>query len=282
MLGVGCGDDGGGQNGSEGTGSTTDASTDTTLDPSTTGGSTGSADETGNDDGPIEGECLLWEFDECGADRKCMPYSVEDDRLPDTVQCCDAIDNPDLEGEPCQISGYDGSCMDTCEVGTMCLLDNDEMLTGQCRRFCDPDAPACGNDQTCKAFFELLPGVPNIPLCMDKCDPLLQDCSQPGWHCIPDTPTESGQSGFLCTPPPPSTPKGVLETCALANDCEAGLVCVTASRVPDCAFTSCCTAYCDLEDGDATCQAIHPDLECVDWMSPDPTWANVGACAVPG
>jgi len=166
----------------------------------------------------------------------------------------------------------------------MCVLDNPEELGGQCRAFCDPgtgSGAVCDNDQTCKSFFELLPGVVTTPLCMDKCDPLTQDCSQEGWQCIPDTPTESGQSGFLCSPPSPNPPKTALEPCALANDCEAGLACVPDDRVPDCSFTACCTAYCSLEDGDATCQEIHPDLRCVDWMSPDPTWSDVGACVIP-
>ncbi len=32
---------------------------------------------------------------------------------------------------------------------------------------------------------------------------------------------------------------------------------------------------------DDECQALNPDLECVDWMSPDPDWFDVGACALP-
>src|SRR5690606_10179362 len=128
---------------------------------------------------------------------------------------------------------------------------------------------------------ELLPGVPNVPLCMTKCDPLTQDCEQPGWHCIPDTPTDSGQSGFLCSPPPPGPPKTLLQTCALANDCEAGLVCIPRDRLPDCGFLSCCSVYCSLAEGDAPCRAIDPDLQCVSWMSPDPSWSDVGVCALP-
>jgi hypothetical protein len=73
----------------------------------------------------------------------------------------------------------------------------------------------------------------------------------------------------------------LFETCALANDCEKGLVCVTAERVPDCGFLSCCTAYCSLSEGDSACTTLHGDLRCVDWMSPDPDWQDVGACAIP-
>lgn|GEM_PF-1125529 len=291
---AGCGDDGGSASSSGGSTSSADASTGspTTEAQTTSQGSTSVADaSTGqfdatsdtndtNDSGPV-GECLLWEADECGEGRKCMPYSLNDDGIPDEIQCCDAVENPDLDGEPCEVFDYNGSCLDSCAPGSMCVLDDEDSLSGLCRSFCDPAASDCGPNQTCKAFFEFFTEVPNLPTCMDQCDPLSQNCSPSGWHCIPDTPTESGQSGFLCAPPPAGAPNTMFEACALANQCEAGLVCVTDDRVPDCSFTSCCTAYCDLSEGDSVCQALHPDMVCTDWMSPDPSWSNVGACTLP-
>ncbi|MEM6290223.1 MAG: hypothetical protein AAGA54_03130 [Myxococcota bacterium] len=287
-----CGDDGGSAagdgstsaaEGSTGGGPTTAAPTSTST-TSTPEPSTGQADETGiidtNDTAP-QGECVLWDPNDCGEGSKCMPYSIEDDGIPDEVQCCPAVEEPALNGEPCMADEYNGSCIDNCEPGSMCVLDDEDSLTGLCRQFCDPSGNDCDPDQTCKAFFELLPGVPNLPTCMDRCDPLLQDCSPDGWHCIPDSPTEAGQSGFLCTPPPSGPPVGIFEPCALANQCEPGLVCVTDDRVPGCTFASCCTAYCDLADGDSACQDIDPQLECTDWMSPDPEWQDVGACTLP-
>jgi len=292
-LTAGCGDDGGGGDGaapgstsSEDTSGSAAPTTEPTTEPTTApaSDSSGPFDSSATDDSSDtspSGECILWEPDDCGAGRKCMPYSIEDDGIPDEIQCCDAVDNPALDGEPCTAQEYNGSCVDDCAPGSMCVLDDEDSLTGLCRSFCDPSGNDCQPDQTCKAFFELLLGVPNLPTCMDRCDPLSQDCSPPGWHCIPDTPTESGQSGFVCTPPPPGTPNGMFDPCALANQCEPGLVCVTDDRVPGCTFASCCTAFCDLGEGDSTCQALHPDMECVDWMSPDPMWEDVGACALP-
>ncbi len=288
-LALGCGDDGGSADG----GSTSDASgssstgtnvTTTPVSSSTSGvGSSGFADastEDTNDTTP-SGECILWEESDCGEGSKCMPYSIDDDGIPDQIQCCAAVDNPALDGDPCQVFDYNGSCLDDCAPGSMCVLDNEDSMSGLCRSFCDPAGSDCDSDQTCKAFFELFAEVPNLPTCMDRCNPLQQDCSPSSWHCIPDSPTESGQSGFLCTPPPSTTPNGMFEPCALANQCEKGLVCVTDDRVPGCSFASCCTAFCDLDEGDSVCQDLHPDMECVDWMSPDPTWENVGACALP-
>lgn len=281
-----CGDDGGGAaSGSTGAAGSATGSTDpTTPGSSSTTSVTTIADSSTTDDSngtaPV-GECVLWDADDCGEGRKCMPYSLEDDGVPDEIQCCDAVDNPALDGEPCQGTDYNGSCLDNCEPGSMCVLDDEESLSGLCRSFCDPSGNDCDPDQTCKAFFELLLLVPNIPTCMQQCDPLVQNCSPPGWHCIPDTPTESGQSGFLCTPPPPSPPRGMFEPCALANQCEPGLVCVTDDRVPGCTFASCCTAFCDLAEGDSVCQDLDPNLVCTDWMSPDPAWQDVGACTLP-
>lgn len=285
LTGCPADDDGGGTGNETGTTASTGSddlpgtSTGMTMS-STTMDPTGTVDESSGDTAP-EGECVLWNADECGEDRKCMPYSTEADRIPDEIQCCDAVDDPAVAGDPCMAMDYNGSCLDNCAQGSMCLLDDEDTLSGHCREFCNPGQSQCEPDQTCKSFFELLVGVPTVPLCMEKCDPLIQNCTPDNWHCIPDTPTESGQSGFLCSPPPPSTPKGLFDTCALANDCEPGLVCVTAQRVPDCGFTSCCTAYCSLSEGNAACTTLHPDLRCVDWMSPDPDWQDVGACAIP-
>lgn len=286
LLWAGCGDsgssEGSGESGSSPT--TTETAGTTLIDPSTSA-VTGAADSTtmGPPVGP-GGDCILEDNDCTDPQEKCMPWSEDADRTPDRARCCPLQENPDLVGEPCTAEEYDGSCIDSCEAGSMCLIDNPDTLQGLCRGFCDPGIPECdGGDGTCKSFFELLPGSLTVPLCMDKCDPLTQDCAPDSWHCIPDTPTPSGQSGFICVPPPPQEPKAPLEACGLANDCSPGLVCILASRVPGgCgASPQCCSAFCSVSEGDAPCQAIDPELTCVSWMAPDPTWDDVGVCALP-
>ena len=255
---------------------------DTTAgdDEGSSSGDDGVFDESG-DDGPSFGECVLWGDDCTEVNEKCMPWSLLPDRVPDELRCCPLADNAVLENEECTVEEYDGSCRDNCEDGTMCIVDNLETLSGVCRRFCDPSESECDPDDTCKPFFELIESAPEVPLCMDQCDPLVQDCVQPGWLCLPDSPTVAGQSGFICVPPAPGTLNGQGTGCALANDCEKGLVCIVADRLPECTFTSCCTAYCSLSEGDGPCQDIDPNLGCIDWMSPDPTWEDVGVCALP-
>jgi hypothetical protein len=251
----------------------TDTSASTSADSVTTA-------DTSTTDEPPEGECIVY-ADECGDDQKCMPWSLQADEIPDDIRCCALADNPSLVGEPCEVLDYNGSCLDTCERGALCMLDDPDALTGQCRAFCQPGADECQPDETCKAFYELLNDVPTVPVCMEQCDPLTQDCAVPSWHCIPDSPTQSGQSGFICVAPPPDEPYGFGDVCALANQCEKGLVCIVADRVPDCSLLSCCTSYCSLSEGNAPCQALHPDMQCVDWMAPDPSWSDVGVCALP-
>jgi len=268
-------------------GTTTEAGTFSGPDPTTTGGGDTTDEGLDVDTGPVGpgAECILEDNDCSDPAQKCMPWSENADRVPDGARCCPLQDTPDLVGERCAVEEYDGSCLDSCDENMMCLVDDSTGLGGLCRAFCDPSSPTCNEGQgTCKSFFELIPGALTVPLCMDRCDPVLQDCSPGSWHCIPDSPTPAGQSGFICVPPPPEEPLGLFEPCGLANDCEQGLVCLLASRMPagSCqGSNTCCGSYCDLTEGDAPCQAIDPELTCVDWMSPDPTWSDVGVCALP-
>ncbi|MEM6993387.1 MAG: hypothetical protein AAF721_22935 [Myxococcota bacterium] len=288
LCATGCSDDSGSGDSAAGS-STGGGDSGTTLFAPMTdddGGTTATMEETDDgidvsDDGPSFGNCLVW-GDDCESDtQKCMPWSLLPDRIPDELRCCPIADNPKLENEACTVDEYDGSCRDDCEKGTMCIVDDLDTLSGVCRRFCDPAGSAlCDPDDTCKPFFELVEAAPEVPLCMDKCDPLVQDCVQPGWLCLPDSPTVAGQSGFICTPPGPGTLNGPLTACGLANDCQEGLGCIVADRLPECDFTTCCSAFCSLSEGDSPCQDIHPELACIDWMSPDPDWLDVGICAL--
>lgn len=287
LLAAGCSDDSGGSSDAAAGSSSTAAGDSTTavisgLDTASSTTDDGNADLLDeSDDGAPAGECVVWGDDCANEDQKCMPWSLLADRIPDETRCCPIVANPKLENEVCTVEEYDGSCRDDCEDGTMCIVDDLDTLSGVCRKFCNPAGGGlCDPDDTCKPFFELLEAAPEIPLCMDKCDPLVQDCVQPGWLCLPDSPTVAGQSGFICVPPGPGTLNGPLTACGLANDCQEGLGCITAERLPECDFTTCCAAFCSLPEGNADCQTIHPDLECVDWMSPDPDWLDVGVCAL--
>ena len=230
---------------------------------------------------PPDGECYLFEQDCVDPDMKCMPWSLEDDQIPDETRCCPMVTNPKQVGETCEIYDYNGSCLDDCDKGAVCILEFPDSLQGYCHMACDPnDEETCAPSETCKPFFEFFEDAPTVPLCVDKCDPLTQDCQRPGWTCVPDSPSAAGMSGFVCNPPPPQDPAGQGEPCTLSNACEIGLVCLPSENLTECSWLFCCTQFCDITDTDP-CPAIDPALQCVDWMSADPQWQDVGACVLP-
>lgn len=279
---VACSSSGSGDDAGEtGAGTTTgrDGGTTGGEDDGSTGGTTG-GEETDGGTGVGEGSQCDMIAQDCRSDTlKCNPWSEDADRLPDEARCCALDPNPALIGERCTIQDYDGSCLDDCEKGSFCLLDDEESLQGYCHRLCDPMGDSCEPNQICQVFFTSFGRVLDVPLCMDHCDPLLQDCDAQNWNCHPDNPTDQGQSGFICLPPPPQT-TAPLEQCSLSNDCEGGSVCVPGDRVPGCRSPYCCTLYCSLSEPD-NCAELDPSATCVDWMSPDPRWDDVGACGLP-
>jgi hypothetical protein len=237
--------------------------------------------ETGTNDTDGGGECLLWEEDDCMEGLKCMPWSSAPDGIPDETRCCDIVDNPVLVGEPCTVMDYNGSCLDDCEGGAMCLVDNDDDLTGICRPFCDITMgdSACGNNESCKPWFEMIETAQEVPLCMGKCHPLEQNCSDlgyPDWTCLPE---DANDPVFVCTPPAQGTPGGEYATCLLANQCQIGLACVPQQTVMGCesALVGCCTRYCDLTEPDPCTDGN----ECISVESSEPGLENVGVCASP-
>jgi hypothetical protein len=267
-----CGGDDGGDGGG-----------DADAGSSTSGTEGGDGDGEGEGDGDGDGdpgECTLWEQDCPDEDTKCAPWSLAPDGTPDTTKCCPESADPKVPGDSCNVQDYDGSCVDDCERGSICVVDRPDSLEGICTQLCDPDAPTCEPDEVCKPFFEMLEDAAIVPLCMPECDPLAQDCDvqgRPGWTCLPDTIVDTR---FICTPPPPGTPKTFLESCTLANECQPGLFCAPDAILEGCVSSSgfCCTYYCDLNENPDPCPQ---PLECTSFESPYPQWQHVGACVVP-
>lgn len=269
-----------------------DAGESAEEDTGTTGGDesgTGTTGTTGTTDtatttttGP-QNMCDLCEQD-CPEGDKCIPVSIEQDLVPDYLVCEPELPNAVPIGQPCQIYDYYGSGKDNCEVGSFCVLDEVNGLTGYCAQTCCPNKidDGCPIDEVCEAFFDGVEGVPPVPLCMPGCDPIeptsCANVGRPGWNCIPNTLGSTCE--FLCVPPTPVPNGGELggqgTPCLFWSDCKPGLHCqppeVVGCEAGD--FGYCCTAYCDTT-GPNTC----PDgMKCAPFDCQDPNFEHVGAC----
>jgi hypothetical protein len=281
LLAASCGqEEGSALDGSDGTtGTTSTSSTGTTDGAAAETSAADSADVTSGgaaDTGGIGGECSIWEQD-CAEGDKCVPWSLEADLVPDEVRCCPAVANPALAGEECMVEDYFGSCLDNCELGSLCLdINNDG--TGVCQPFCTGHAsdPQCEVGEGCLIYFG------GVPFCFPQCDPLIQDCPD-GQGCYPSAEAIGG-TDFLCLPHIGSAQ--LAEACWLLSNCDPGLICVSPEFFPDCsAPIGCCTTLCDTSEPDS-CVVIDPGLECVSWyvggqQPPSPALQNVGACVIP-
>ena len=179
------------------------------------------------------GECDPLDQD-CPPGDKCVPYAGLDDHWY-TTRCVPVLGD-DGPGEACTRNDSE-SGTDSCDGSSLCwqleLVEGE--LHGECRSFCEGEgkAPTCDADQTCLvANFEV------FNLCLDACDPLLQDCA-PDEAC---TRTSEGQ--FACVHNTAPTQQG--EECIVLTDCGPGLACIRDDVLPDSAWDPQCTAYCDL------------------------------------
>lgn len=275
---AGCiGDDTGGQDGTSTlTGSST--TTATTSAETTTSGSTTTSTSTTSTTGTTEtdteptgqvDDCDPQDLDSCPEGQKCTAYGVMPGDYWNGNKCVPVMGD-DQPGEACMIltPGDVSSGIDTCAVGSICLFAE----SGICHEFCDM------NDQ-CNA----LPGYcvqangGFLPICLLKCDPLLQDCpSEQG--CYRDT----ENNGFICAGTDTGMSNGMdNDICEYDNQCVAGFNCLPAVVVADCdpMSTGCCAPFCDTTMGPGPCAAGE---ECVAALAdPPPELMNVGLCAVP-
>ncbi|MCX4247296.1 hypothetical protein [Paraliomyxa miuraensis] len=262
----------------------------TTLMPGTAGDApmsststseTGVLDEASGTGQQGGGECSFFEQD-CRDGEKCVPWSELPDLVPDEIRCC-PIAEPVVEaGDICSVTGYLGSCIDNCAVGSMCF-DFDGDGEGVCQKMCAGTAenPECPNvDDECFIYYS------GVPLCFRTCDPLVQDCP-PDKGCYPDAIAEGG-TGFLCMPTIGDSQLG--DYCWLLSACNPGMLCATPDLLPNCFGDAddagCCTDICDVTEVPDPCKNIHPELECVAWYyqgaePPSAELQDVGACVLP-
>lgn len=209
---------------------------------------------------------------DCPDGEKCVPYISGGGDTWDANKCVPVMGDG-VSGDQCVTDSLTEGT-DSCNGDNLCwqlVYDDQNQLVGTCLPYCGGslDEPACENNGICQITNS---GVVNV--CVDACDPLLQDCGLEGVGCY----IAGGQDFFTCQPI-----SGGYEDaapCIYTNDCLPGLFCSAGEAVPGCNSSGCCTNYCDLTDGSA-CDG-KPDTECVAFFeTPSPIYENLGVCISP-
>jgi hypothetical protein len=185
------------------------------------------------------------------------------------TRCVPVDPQPKEVDEPCAVEGHPMSGLDDCDEGLVCWQV--EPNVGYCVPFCDGSfADPCCIDSAwvCACGASCIP-----PVCLPRCDPVVQDCSRPAHSCVP-----VGWE-FVCYVAPPD-PREYGQPCTLSWDCAAGLACAYRGAPP--CSGDCCSPYCDLSLPN-TCPDAAAGQECIPWYEPGMAPAgleHIGYCAM--
>jgi hypothetical protein len=253
--------------------SSSDASTDepaTTGAPGETEDSSEDATETfvPKSDQPTRPSCDPF-MQDCREGEKCVPYTNGNNW---DANKCVPVTGDQSPGEPCIYDGVrEGT--DDCDATSMCwnVEEVDDALVGECAPFCvgSADQPECPEGSYCP-----ISGAGTITVCIPTCDPVVQDCDE-------DLACYWIGEEFACVFTTQDIPIG--EPCGFVNDCAAGLMCASSESLPACDGASCCVAFCELELGDAQCEAVL-GTSCVSFFEAGqapPEYEHVGICILP-
>jgi len=221
-------------------------------------------------------ECDIFAQD-CPAGQKCTPWADDGGLLWNGAVCREVDGNAQHVGDLCTVQGTGTSGLDDCALGAMCWDVDPKTGTGTCVSICEgsPANPWCdAPGTTC-----ILGNDGALALCLPQCDPLLQDCIagqacyavSGEFACAPDTSGAGGLSG---------------DPCSAVNDCDAGLLCLTAEVVANCGGDACCTPLCDVtaEAANRDCHAAGAGQSCEAYYQEGeapPGGTAVGLCVVP-
>ena len=209
---------------------------------------------------------------DCPAGFKCAPISSDGSPTWDDTLCVPVVDEPVGFGEACTMEKNPFSGLDDCGVGAMCLVDDQDALSGECIELCGgtPAEPTCEQaDASC-----LISATGALAPCLLSCNPLEDDCDADE-RCIP------GGDSFICTTDASGKAGALGDTCEFPSACDPGLGCFTPTPVvcdePE--GVGCCLPYCSLAAPDC------PDgLACTPfWMEGDAPegFEDVGICHEP-
>ena len=159
-----------------------------------------------------------------------MPWANDGGGVWNAARCTPAQDDPNALGEACAVEGSGVSGIDSCALGQMCWDVNPKDNSGYCASLCQgiEANPVCPGDSQCMEMFG------TFWLCVDGCDPLLQDCGA-GQACAPTL------GPLVCAPDGTAVAGDACDT----DGCVAGTVCVDSVFVAGCTDLACCSPYCD-------------------------------------
>jgi hypothetical protein len=263
------------------TSTTSSTSTTTATSAATTGDGTSDTDASDDSaflgDPDVGADCDLFSQN-CPAGQKCMPWAINDDGWFNATKCSPIAPDPKEPGEPCTVEGDWLSGVDDCDLGSMCWYVDTDTNMGECLAMCTGEQDSYTCEDPCKTCFIYDGGF--VQLCFPSCDPVLQDCEGNTAVCFP----YSRDGEFLCGYDQSGTAGGHGDPCTYTTDCDPGLFCADADRVPGC-DGKCCTPYCDPTVADA-CAQVGEGVECVPWPAgggeyPGCIASTVGTCVLP-
>jgi hypothetical protein len=218
-------------------------------------------------DVPAWDDCDPFEQD-CPQGEKCVPFALRGESYYGDHKCVPVLGDQ-APGEPCTWGGM-VEATDDCVAGSICWNVSPDAYECVAQCMGSADMPFCQDGLSCEFYAS----ESDIFLCIDPCDPVVQDCDE-GLGCY------WANTDFNCIFTAEDIPTG--EPCGYLNDCAAGHLCADAAVLPDCAGSACCTQWCNLPDGDAGCVA-QPGTVCAAFfeMGMVPAgYEHVGVCVLP-
>ena len=216
---------------------------------------------------------------DCPEGEKCNAWANDGGGAWNSTKCVPVDPDPDDVHEPCSVEGSGVSGIDSCVKGAICWNVDPETNTGHCVGLCQGDEVKCTRDPSscCPPGFACTVGqMATLILCLQECDPILQDCLGGGEVCYP-----VGNS-FECYPDVSGDMGAAGDPCEFINACDPATFCGDPAAYPGCEPMAgwCCIPFCAL-DNPGTCVA---GTECEPWYDPmdvPPGYENLGACLIP-
>lgn len=223
-------------------------------------------------DGGVSGQCDP-RVQDCPEGQKCTAVSPARGE-PWGVNICVDVTGEGVVGDPCDVEDGKYTGIDNCDVGTLCMLTDEEGKGGVCVEFCDT-SDGCPQTPTanCVVYND-----GSLPICLGSCDPIVQDC-QDGQGCY-----NSAGDLFVCFKESAMVGEGGPgDECQYINQCQKGGFCAAAGSVTGCPpmSTGCCTPFCPVSGGNDPCQVGEECTPFFEMGTAPPDYEDVGVCVIP-